>query len=59
VAWVDADGTCRVQDTNSANGTWLDGQELAPGRQVKLTSGAMLRLAENHWAKIYIRGRDR
>ena len=40
------DGKLYIFDCNSANGTYLDGHRVPPGRPVRLKSGARLKLAD-------------
>lgn len=38
------EGRVHIEDTGSRNGTWLDGDRIAPGHPVALDDGAILRL---------------
>jgi len=58
VAWVDDDGTPWIRDTDSTNGTWVDGEEALPDTPVRLTDGSTLRLAADNRARIFVRSRD-
>jgi hypothetical protein len=57
----DAGGRWTVRDAGSTNGSWVDGQKLAPGQPVPLANGTRIQAAQVHlthydpeglWARI-------
>jgi hypothetical protein len=58
VVWVDDDGAAWIKDTNSTNGTFVNGNEAMPEQQCLLTGG-YLRLGAGNRARIHLRRSDR
>lgn len=47
ICWDPAAGAYTITDRNSANGTYLNNQALAPGTPYQLTNGALLHLGKD------------
>jgi hypothetical protein len=52
--WVDEDDHAWIRPGDTTNGTWLRGQRLTPGSEVRLTDGDVLGLGREVRAKIVV-----
>jgi hypothetical protein len=52
--WMDAGGACFVRDERSTNGTFVNGQRLAPGMEAPLREGDSIRLAADVTGTVHL-----